>query len=224
MFTEEDAENDGKIKNELKGTLKGLANREGGEIYEYYLQVLDDYGISPGDDLADHLIRVLEDDVLAERIRDTEVSLRQAKISQARLEDVEKLMELQEKFSDDGAEGKLEQVMARQIESKINAGNPLVNQQPTDNNPGNTNRELKQMVKQQQRQIDKLTEKLSESGSSNDGNSGVEVEDFTEGDNFTSSEEVENVFDDGKGDSGSSSLEQQDGGTENVEGENNGQG
>lgn len=108
MFTEEDIENDSLIKEEVAQKLQTLGTRKQGQIMEYYRTLVEeDYGLSPGQDLADMLVRALNDEDFATRILNTEVSLKQARINSIREDDLEFVMDLREKFIDEDAEDKV---------------------------------------------------------------------------------------------------------------------
>lgn len=125
-FTEEDIGNDALIKEEVGPKLQGLASREQPRILEYYEKLLtEDYGLSVGQDLADMLVRALEDEDFAERILNTEVTLRQARINSIREDDLEFVMELQERFSDDDPEDRVGQFIDRYMDSVVGGAGGL---------------------------------------------------------------------------------------------------
>lgn len=110
MFTEEDFEDEALIKEEIGPKLQSLMTRKYPQIMQYYGVVCEDVGRKTGDDLADLLIRVLNDpDGMGQVILNTEINLRQAKINSIRTEDLEFVMELSQKFIDQDTDSKVDE-------------------------------------------------------------------------------------------------------------------
>jgi hypothetical protein len=100
VVTEEDVQNDGKIKAEVMGQLVSVAKRESPEIYEHFEQTCERIGVEPKILLADMLVNAINDGGYADRIEETDISLRKVKMNDIRLEDAEFIKELQERFMD----------------------------------------------------------------------------------------------------------------------------
>jgi len=100
VVTEEDVREDGKIKANVKSQLLSVAKRESPEIFEYFEATCDRIGVPPDILLADMLVNAINDEAYADRINDTEISLRKAKMNDIRLEDAEFIKDLQERFMD----------------------------------------------------------------------------------------------------------------------------
>lgn len=122
-FTEEDIEDDGAIRGEVAPKLQSLLTKNHPEIAEHYRTLVEeDYGLSPGQDLADMLVRALNNEGFAQQILNTQVSLRQVKISDIREEDLDLVLEMRDKFSDDDAEDKVGDFIQTYMDEVVTGG------------------------------------------------------------------------------------------------------
>lgn len=172
VFTQEDAKNDGKIKDEAGTSMKQIAARESSELYTYYTQVCENMGVDPGTDLADMAVRALESQEFSERVLNTQVDLRKIKENEIRTEDMKQVKQLYEEFSGDGGSSiDIESIIEQRLQQK--ASGPLGGRRPGglgggDGEGGSSNREV-EMLKQEVRE---LKQELAQKEQSNENNAG----------------------------------------------------
>lgn len=143
VFTEEDAENDGKIKAESSGKIMGVAKRESPEIFEHFEKVCDDKGVDPKTQIGDLLIRTLNSEDFADNVLQTEITLQKAKMDNIRLDDLEFIMTIKEKFGDGKQEkSKIEQLIEQRIDQSTST--PVSNF--ARNNDGKSNGQNNELV------------------------------------------------------------------------------
>lgn len=196
VFTEEDAANDGLIKDESRTQLKTIASRENPEISQYFREVCEELGIDPGLMLADMAVRALNDEAYAQEVASTEISLRQAKINDIREDDLELVQNIQERFSNgDTEESTVEKLIQQRLQQKVSG--PFARAQSS--NGGGSNRAEQQMVQQMQ-QMNQQMQQMQERINQVEG--GEDVDEPTTGEQKTASEraeEVEGLFDSDEG-------------------------
>jgi hypothetical protein len=118
-FTEEDAKNDGLIKDEAGTSMKQVAARENSELYQYYTVVCENMGIGAGTDLADMAVKALESDDFANTILGTQVDLRKIRANEIRVEDMKQVKELYDEFNnDEGPSFDIENIIEQRLEQK----------------------------------------------------------------------------------------------------------
>jgi hypothetical protein len=166
-FTEEDAKDDGKIKDEASTQMKSVASREKGQIYKHFQNVCEEIGIDPGVLLVDMAIRALESEDYANQILSTEVTLKQARINDIRKDDLEFVREIHDMFDDGGSsESKLDQMISQQIEQKMQGGPMMQNmfQQSPDTNgeSGGDMKQVQQTMQQMANQMRQMQERIEE--------------------------------------------------------------
>lgn len=98
VFTEEDAENDGKIKTEAGSAMASTAAKQGGELYQAFLEVCEESGQAPSEVLGDYAVRALNDEGFSEMILNTDVDMRVIKANDLREEDLRFVKQIADEF------------------------------------------------------------------------------------------------------------------------------
>jgi hypothetical protein len=98
VFTEEDAENDGKIKTEAGSAMASTAAKQGGELYQAFLEVCEESGQAPSEVLGDYVVRALNDEGFSEMILNTDVDMRVIKANDLREEDLRFVKQIADEF------------------------------------------------------------------------------------------------------------------------------
>lgn len=98
VFTESDAENDGLIKREVGREMARVAQSQNPQLYEYFIQVCEEIGREPQDILGEMAVRALDSEEYANRIFESEVSMRDLQANEIRVEDVKYVQELTEQL------------------------------------------------------------------------------------------------------------------------------
>lgn len=119
-FTEEDIDNDGRIKRECGVKLRNIAKRNAPELYDAFAKVCDEKGVRPEDRFGHMVILALEDEGFAEELFYQEVDLSVIKGNQMAMEDVELVMDLADKLDigeDNNQEDPIDELIRKRIES-----------------------------------------------------------------------------------------------------------
>lgn len=116
-FTEQDAENDGKIKREVGQQLASVLGRKNSELYRKFLEYCDNYGYDPSTKLGSLALRAMKDDGVAEAIATTTVNVGKLKIGQVRQEDLDMVLDLVDKIddSDDGGKDFVDEIVEKRM-------------------------------------------------------------------------------------------------------------
>jgi hypothetical protein len=125
MFTEEDAQNDGKIKKEAGSTMAQVAAKEGGELYDAFIEVCNESGQAPSEVLGDYLVRALNNEGFSERVLQTEIDMMTIRADELRKEDLEFVKEIADEFGlmPDNEPHPIRKLVERRLEAK--GGGPL---------------------------------------------------------------------------------------------------
>lgn len=183
MFTEEDAQDDGKIKRQAGPQMVSTARRSSPQVFDAFQNICDQIGQQPKIVLSDMLIKALNDDDYAQRILETEVTMEKLQTGEYRIEDIERVQELAEAF-DLKPDTKNDPVQDL-IESRLEAvgGGPL----GARNGDGSDDRKVKRL----EQKIERLEAKLEQEA----GADVVEVEEEVEEEDQTTTEVTENKKD-----------------------------
>mgnify|MGYP000647974211 CR=1 FL=1 len=208
VVTEEDVREDGVIKANVMGQLVSVAKRESPEIFEYFEETCKRIGVEPKILLADMLVNAINDEGYADRINDTEISLRQAKMNDIRLDDAEFIKELQERFMDDRpGNDPIDDLIERSIRGATETPlGPL-------NERGKQNGE-KEALREEVRHLRREMEAMKGADAEVDSTSGGGTVDVSGGpsrrDSESHEEEVDNLFSDGESGGGESEPDTED--------------
>lgn len=120
VFTQEDAQDDAKIKREVKSDLGRIARNKSNKIYQHFENVCAQMNQNPNDVLADMLVRALNNQDYADTIADTEITMEAISKGDYRKEDIKMVKEIAEEFGLEPDEDKKSPV-DKIIESRIEA-------------------------------------------------------------------------------------------------------
>lgn len=125
MFTEEEAKNDGKIKKEAGSTMAQVAAKEGGELYDAFVEVCNESGQAPSEVLGDYLVRALNNEGFSERVLQTEIDMMTIRADELRKEDLEFVKEIADEFGlmPDDEPHPIRQLVEQRLQAK--GGGPL---------------------------------------------------------------------------------------------------
>jgi len=161
MFTKEDATDDSKIKEEVRGDLTRVAKQSNPQIYKHFRNVCENIGRDPADVLADMLVRSLNNQEYGESILETEVTMESVSRGEYRNEDIEMVQEIAETFDlTPNGESSSENVVDKIIESRLEA----VSTSPLDDfsreSRGRGGGEKDQQIRELQQQVQQLQSEL----------------------------------------------------------------
>lgn len=160
-FTEEDAQNDGKIKQEAGATMAQTAAKDGGELYDAFLEVCSESGQSPSEVLGDYLVRALSNEGFSERILQTEVDMMKIRADELRKEDLMFVKEIADEFDLMGSNDThpIRELVDRRLAAK--GGSPLGGLTGGENNNGSTDKEV-EMLEARMNRIEGMLEQIAE--------------------------------------------------------------
>lgn len=120
VFTQEDAQDDAKIKKETRSDLGRVASERSPRIWQHFVNVCDNMNQDPKDVLADMLVRALNNQEYADSISDTEVTMEAISRGDYRKEDIQLVKELSQEFGLEPQENKsiVDKIIEDRIESK----------------------------------------------------------------------------------------------------------
>jgi hypothetical protein len=145
-FTEEDAQNDGLIKREVGNRLYSVLSRKNSVIFQKFESHCEEYGLDPAEVLGDKVLKALRSDEFAESLSNLNVDMGQIQGNQVKIDDVELVQELMEKF--DTGEDNDEDVFRDIIKERLKAvgGGPMGNMGQTGpGQQGGSSREVQQL-------------------------------------------------------------------------------
>jgi len=175
-FTEEDAENDGKVKREVGQQLNSVLARESGELYTEFRQWCQDNGLDPSVELGTMALNAMRDEGYAEDVSSTVVDMAQLRKSEIRREDLELVVDLMDKFADEEEDNDdfIEEVVRDRIKS-VGSG-PLGGMGqgiggPQTNGDGADVQRIEQKIDQLEQQLEQAR---SDEGASQNDSVGVD--------------------------------------------------
>jgi len=128
-FTKEDAQDDGKIKEEVAGNLMRTARQGSPKVWDAFADVCDHMDQDPGYVLADMVVKALNNQEYADMVAETEVTMDAISTGDYRKEDLRMVHEIAEEFnlmpSEDDSENLIDRIINKRIESS--AKSPLEN-------------------------------------------------------------------------------------------------
>ena len=197
VFTEEDAENDGKVKREAGGDLHSVLARESGELYTKFREWCEENGRDPTKVLGDMLLRAIKDEGYAENIATTTIDLASLNRQQIRREDLELVNDLINEFAaaeEDGPDP-IDQLIEQRLQA-IGSG-PMSGLQQTMDGMAQQNQH-NNGVEKLERKIDSLERKLEDNETNQTAQERTEQVDESSG---GSKKDIDDLFDDDGGDS-----------------------
>lgn len=118
-FTEEDVENDGRIKREAGKQLNSVLARESGQLYSMFREWCHDSGLDANIVLGDMLLRAIRDENYAQDLSGVVVNIEKLKGDEVKKEDLEMVTGLIEEYSDDASSGQdpIDNLIERRIQA-----------------------------------------------------------------------------------------------------------
>lgn len=187
MFTEQDVENDGKIKKEAGPEMVSTARQTSPRIFQHFERVCDSIGQEPSVVLGDLLIRALNNESNAKEILNVDVSLEALQTGDYRKDDIRFVKEVSEEFDLTPEEKK--HPIDRLIDKRIEAvgGGPL----------DRTSRDASdEEVRKLEKKIDRLESKLDEDGSESVETEEVTVQKESSDDSSGEKKDIDDIFGD----------------------------
>ena len=162
-FTEEDAENDGKIKREAGREMAKVAQQVNPEAYEHFLNVCDSRGIKPANLLGEMAVKALNSEAYAEQVFNTEVNMRSVQQNEIRKEDVEFVTEIESMFRDDSGNSK--DPIDELIEDRIRnmASSPVSQMRESVSHKSESDDELKEYLAHMNRRMEEMEDLIAQS-------------------------------------------------------------
>lgn len=197
VFTEEDAENDGKVKREAGGDLHSVVARESGELYTKFREWCEENGRDPTKVLGDMLLRAIKDEAYAENIATTTIDLASLNRQQIRREDLELVNDLINEFStgEESGSDPIDQLIEQRLQA-IGSG-PMSGLQQTMDGMAQQNQH-NNGVEKLERKIDSLERKLEDNAVNQTNQERVEEDSEDSG---GSKKDIDDLFDDDESDS-----------------------
>lgn len=188
-FTEQDAENDGKIKREVGTELAKVMKTQNPEVFNHFANVCDEVGRSPADVFGEMAVRSLNSEEYAERVASSELSMKQLRADEIRLEDVKYVKQLTEELGlneQQESRDPIDQLIDQRLQSITRSPIPRLNSGQGDG--GGSNEDMTEFMKQMHEKMENLESKIDEDsdqggGKSNtDGKTEKSIDDLFEGD------------------------------------------
>lgn len=156
VFTLEDAENDGLIKNEMRPELTKVAKSHSQAIYRHFEKVCNSMDQEPGRVLTDMLVRCLNDEEYAQGVANTEVSMEAINTGEVRKEDIQFVKEIAKEFDlePEKKENPVNKIIEQRLEHKAAT--------PFDNIGRVGEEDVGGSSRRQEREIRKLESKIQE--------------------------------------------------------------
>jgi len=160
-FTEEDAENDGKVKREAGEELHSVLARESGELYSKFREWCEENGRDPTKVIGDMILRGVKNEGYAENVATTTIDLASLNRQQIREEDLNLVHNLINEFTEDQDDSN--DPIDRLIEQRLQAiGNgPMSGLQDTVDGVAQ-NQQNSRNVDRLERKIDSLESQLQQ--------------------------------------------------------------
>lgn len=186
MFTIEDAENDGKIKQEVGPDMVRVAARQNQELFEMFENVCQDKGMDPQQVLSDGILRAIKNPDFAERISMIDVDMASVKKGDLRVEDAKLLREFSEQLGIDVEDNDswLEDTVRERLQAKTASPLDGLGGRGRDAKPSE-NGEVSEQMGVLTEKIDQLEQRLEEGGEKIEDTGGKERKN------------VDSLFDDG---------------------------
>lgn len=163
MFTEEDAKNDGLIKREVGREMAKVAQTQNPEVYEHFVRVCEEVGREPQDVFGEMAVRSLDSDEYAERVLGSELSMKQLRADEIRLEDVQYVKRLSEELGlneEQESNDPIDKLIDERLQSITRSPVPRLNR---DNGGGDSgNKEMARYMEQMSHRLEEMEEKLSD--------------------------------------------------------------
>lgn len=156
-FTMEDAENDGRIKREVGSELAKVLKREGGQLWQMFLNVCENQGREPKIVLGEGVVKALNDEAFSEQIADVEIDMTQLRSGELRKEDARFVKELREEFRED--EGSDMSFIDELVEERLKAKteSPI----PSVNRGGAADEQTQKEIQDLKRKVDQIASEVS---------------------------------------------------------------
>ena len=167
VFTEEDAENDGKVKREAGKDLHSVLARESGELYSKFREWCDENDRDPTKVIGDMILRGIKNEAYAENVAQTTIDLASLKRQQIREDDLRLVNQLINEFTEDedNSRDPIDQLIEQRLQA-IGSGPMSGLQQTVDGVAQNqqNNREVQRL----EQKIESLEQQLKQNGDSAD--------------------------------------------------------
>lgn len=160
-FTEQDAENDGKIKREAGTEMAKQAKTHNPEMYEYFEDVCAEIGREPANVLGEMAVKALESEAYANQLLQAEISMADLRANEIRMEDVEFVTSLADKLGlNDTTQQKdpIEELVESRVESV--ASTPLSNFNKNKDKGGEVSEDVANHLQSLHAKIERLEGKV----------------------------------------------------------------
>ena len=120
-FTEEDAQNDGRIVRDVGDKLNSVMARESPTLYDYFSEWCAENDRDPATELGQMVVSALNDEAYATTVANTVVTLNDLQTESVKMQDLELIEEVVDRFgenaSDSGPGVDLDSIIQKRIES-----------------------------------------------------------------------------------------------------------
>jgi len=190
-FTEEDIEDDGRIKRVCGRKLANIARRKSPELFEYFKEVCDEKGVTPEDRFGHMVILALEDEGVRDELFYQEVNISQVKAQDMKMDDVELVMELADTLGIDFGGGREKDAIDRLVEKRIESvgSGPLSEVSESVSDGGGSSDELEEVKER----LDRLSKQVAEQDSSSKQESNGKSEETSSVDS-SNEKDLDDVF------------------------------
>jgi hypothetical protein len=197
-FTEEDAENDGKVKREAGQQLNSVLSRKNTELYQKFLQWCDEQGRDPSTVLGDMVLRSMRSDEYAQKVSNTTVNVGKLRRQDIRENDLELVKGLMDEFADteEDDDDVIDELIRRRLKSA--GGGPLGGLR---NQMGQQRENNGRRVQELEREIERLRGQVGEGQQEPQQQSHDDTVEVEQG----SSKDIDDLF--GENDNGNSGMD-----------------